>query len=293
MQIDADGLALLAAVAEHGVSGAARELRVSQPAVSNRLRGLEAVVGVPLVHRVGRRVALTPAGEALLPHAQAVRRAVERASRQLTAPGSGLRQVSLAVSESAVPLVVPVAVLEARAEPRLELRVVPCDASTAVALVVAGEVDLAVAVAGPDPATHDLPQRPLLVDEIVLVRRGSHPRTAPLSILRDETILWQAKGSGVRAAVERVLDVAGVWPNDVFELASSNAALAAAVSGAGGALLPRSFAAPFVAAGLVSATSLGAVDLQARFEVTSAPADTLPPAPRRLYERLIARGPVT
>lgn len=52
------------ATARHdGFSGAARSLNVTPAAVAQQVRGLEAQLGVPLVRRSGRAVALTPQGE--------------------------------------------------------------------------------------------------------------------------------------------------------------------------------------------------------------------------------------
>lgn len=60
-----------AAVAdEMSVSEAAAELGVDQPLLSRRLRTLERELGVELIDRSRRRIALTPAGHALLPRAR-------------------------------------------------------------------------------------------------------------------------------------------------------------------------------------------------------------------------------
>ena len=55
--------ALRAVVEKGGVSEAARVLHVGQPAVTKRLRALEACYGIPLIERVGGRLRLTAAGE--------------------------------------------------------------------------------------------------------------------------------------------------------------------------------------------------------------------------------------
>src|SRR3989442_12636689 len=51
---------------------AARDLGVAQPSVSKQIRKLEEELGAPLFHRMKGNVALTPAGEALLPWARRV-----------------------------------------------------------------------------------------------------------------------------------------------------------------------------------------------------------------------------
>ena len=45
---------------------AAEKLYLTQPAVTQQVRALETELGFPLLERQGRRIRLTPAGEALL-----------------------------------------------------------------------------------------------------------------------------------------------------------------------------------------------------------------------------------
>src|SRR5437899_4320411 len=69
--VDAADLAMLVRVVDAGgVTRAAEALSVSQPAVTPRLRRLERVLGARLVERQGRRLALTAAGQAVLPLAR-------------------------------------------------------------------------------------------------------------------------------------------------------------------------------------------------------------------------------
>ena len=75
---------------------AAHELAVAQPSVSKQIRRLEDELGAPLFHRMRGNVALTPAGEALLPLARRVLTDVEGAEsevRDLT----GMRRGRLSV----------------------------------------------------------------------------------------------------------------------------------------------------------------------------------------------------
>lgn len=89
-------LGVFAAVAEgEGFSPAARRLGVSKAMVSTAITRLEARLGVRLFHRTTRRVSLTEAGAAALPHAQrallAARDAEEAAISQRTSPRGTLR----------------------------------------------------------------------------------------------------------------------------------------------------------------------------------------------------------
>src|SRR5436305_8287192 len=75
---------------------AAEELNVAQPSVSQQIRKLEAELGVPLFHRMKRRVALTEAGATFLPRARAMLQLVDEARAEVQEL-SGMRQGTLSV----------------------------------------------------------------------------------------------------------------------------------------------------------------------------------------------------
>src|SRR5262245_41333831 len=78
--MDLRRLALFLDVVDHGgVTRAAEAAHVSQPSVSQAIRELESELGTPLFHRVGRRLVLTAAGEALVEPARQALRDVDTA----------------------------------------------------------------------------------------------------------------------------------------------------------------------------------------------------------------------
>src|SRR2546428_2054229 len=79
MDLQLTHLHTLEAVARHGsFSRAARELRLTQPAVSMQVRQLERDLGLPLLERVGKRTYTTKAGEVLLAHPRRAPQELER-----------------------------------------------------------------------------------------------------------------------------------------------------------------------------------------------------------------------
>src|SRR5947199_317732 len=94
MDLQLAHLQTLAAVARHGsFSHAARELHLTQPAVSMQVRQLEQTLGLPLLERVGKRAFPTKAGELLLAHAGRALRELESEPLILFEQGATLRRV--------------------------------------------------------------------------------------------------------------------------------------------------------------------------------------------------------
>src|SRR5690348_13572650 len=71
--MELDHVEAFVAIAKHGgFTRASASLHLSQPAISRRIHLLERELGAPLFDRVGARVALSEAGRAFLPHAEAL-----------------------------------------------------------------------------------------------------------------------------------------------------------------------------------------------------------------------------
>jgi len=78
--VDVRQLRYFLAVVDHeGFTRAAEHLLIAQPSLSQTIKGLERELGVPLFHRVGRRVVLSEAGRELVGPARVVVRDLEAA----------------------------------------------------------------------------------------------------------------------------------------------------------------------------------------------------------------------
>jgi DNA-binding transcriptional LysR family regulator len=84
---------LQAVMAEGSIAAAARRLRYTRSAVSQQITALEAEAGTALIDRTGNHVTLTPAGRALVEHAERI--LVELRSAEATLAGAGSRITGL------------------------------------------------------------------------------------------------------------------------------------------------------------------------------------------------------
>jgi len=145
--MDTEAVAVLVATAGAGsLSGAARRLGLTPMAASRRLAALERDLGVRLIHRTTRALALTPEGEAFLPYARALVEEAAAARAALRAPGggaAGLLRVSASVSfgRKIIAPLVP-GLLRAHPDLRIELSL-----SDQLVDIVSAGIDLAIRIA--------------------------------------------------------------------------------------------------------------------------------------------------
>lgn len=147
--IEARRLHILRAVADHRtVTAAAAALYLTPSAVSQQLAALEQETGHRLVERGAKGVRLTPAGEILLSHTNAVLAQLERAEAELAAYSSGAAgTVTVASFATGIALVVAPAVARlAGTAPGIRIRVQDAEGDASLPMVLDRQVDIAVAV---------------------------------------------------------------------------------------------------------------------------------------------------
>jgi DNA-binding transcriptional LysR family regulator len=209
-------LRILDAVARHGsVTDAARELHYSQPSVSHQLGRLEAETGARLLQRVGRGIRLTPEGELLARRAAEIVGRVDAASDELAAQvGLQSGRVRLAAFQTVLSTLVPEAASElARRHPDVELNLVDLHPPEALAMLRAGQVDIALIFRHPDTPHEDEGFRltHLLDDPLHLLSREPDQR---LEDHRDS--LWVGGCERCRATLVAACERAGFSPRIAY-----------------------------------------------------------------------------
>lgn len=222
------------AIAQSGhMTRAARELRISQPALSAMLKKLEAEVGAQLLHRTGRGVELTDAGRIFLQHAQDTLRRAEAAVesvRQLV----GLERGSIRVGAGATAtsyLLPPVVSAVRRKHPGLRFYIREAGSNAVAAAVLSGELDLGIVTLPIRiPEDRSIVAIPLVEDELRLIvppryrlltsptRKRGTPSSFRWSDLSGESMVGFEAGSAVRQVIDRASHAAGVRLDVVMEL---------------------------------------------------------------------------
>jgi len=257
MDLDPSALRTMQAVAAAGsVSGAARLLGTSQPAVSQQVRRLERRLGTSLLERHGRSVRLTEAGEVLARHGAAVVAAVDAAGQEVAAL-TGLRagRVRLVAFPSSSATVVPraLALLHQR-HPGVRVQLTEAEPPEALAELRAGRADVAVVFAyddphaGPDADLDRLRTRDLLEDPLWLALPAGHPAAGAtgaagaadggpgLGALRQET--WIAGCPRCRGHLLDLCAAQGFVPEISYATDDYVAVLGLVAAGLGVAVLP-------------------------------------------------------
>jgi len=92
MRFDLTDMRLFLTVVERGsLTQGAQAMHLALASVSERIAGMEAALGAPLLERTRRGVQATPAGEALVRHARAILEQVEQMRGELRTYASGLK----------------------------------------------------------------------------------------------------------------------------------------------------------------------------------------------------------
>jgi DNA-binding transcriptional LysR family regulator len=233
-------LVALDAVAREGsFRRAATRLGYVQSAISHQIAALEGLIGKRLIDRSRgtRPLALTPAGEILLAHADALIARVRAAQADLAAlDGEGVSALRLGATPDLLARLVP-SLLRAYGAP-VTLNESPASRLLLAALI-RGELDLALAEAplpkGPLDAV------PLCADSFVVVLQAGAPladRNRPV-VCEELARLPLIAHAPTREHVVEQLRVQGVDPRFVLEAGTAAAVQGLVAAGLGAALLPR------------------------------------------------------
>jgi DNA-binding transcriptional LysR family regulator len=249
----------LAVATELHFGRAARQLFVSQPALSQQILNLEAELGFSLFVRDRRTVELSPAGAVLLPEARAILDRVEAATDLVRSVGAGSRgRLRVAITPS-LPGGVVEAVIEEfrRRNPHIDFELGSGTTSQNLTALRRGRMQLVV-VHLPIPEIPDVVCLQIASEPIVVALPKNHPLTRHRRLRRDhlaEVPLIYFPRRADPGLYDRMLDEvyggSGVIPDIVRLEPSEDRRVVAVAEGTGLTLLLRSRASTLRTHGVV------------------------------------------
>lgn len=247
MRMDLRQLRYLVAVADeqHFTRAAARE-HVAQPALSQQIKRLEAELGLKLVQRTTRRVAMTEAGDLLVARARraiAELEAAEAELKNLAGVQSGHLSVGAMHTMGPVDLSVLLAAFH-RTYPDVELTVREQSSEELAVMLRDDEIDLAFLSVTERVQSHGLTLHRLVSEELVAVLPADHRlarrRTLALADLAGDAFISFRQGARLRELLHSAAATAGFEPRIALESNESRRIRSLVSRGLGVAILPRS-----------------------------------------------------
>ncbi|MGR4867915.1 LysR family transcriptional regulator [Variovorax sp. LARHSF232] len=167
----------LAVAEELHFGRAAARLHMTQPPVTQAIAQLEKTLGVLLFDRTRRRVALTPAGEALVPEVrELLARAQALPARARAAAAGEVGRVRLAFVSTIGFERLPAWVRDFRAaSPQVALELVEATGDVQLEAFARGEIDAGLMLHSPGFAPPDLQRLPVASEPLVLAVSAQHP----------------------------------------------------------------------------------------------------------------------
>jgi len=258
----------LAVLEQRSFVRAGEALGIGQSTVSFHVKALEQRVGVLLIERGRGPVGATAAGRVLLPYAQRVVALVDEARARMDTQKSGeVGQLALAASTIPGEYLLPPLLATFRAQhPGIRLEMAVFDSEKALAVLQAGEVDLAIV--GKRPRGRELATDVFAHDEIVLVGAAGNPfaphgKLAPKE-LKDVPLVLREQGSGTREAIARFLPHVHDSKH-ALRVGSTEAAKRCVQHGMGLSFLSRQAVASELAAGLFTVVELAGTPVRRTF----------------------------
>jgi DNA-binding transcriptional LysR family regulator len=243
MRVTLGQLKAFEAVARLGsFSAAARELFVTQPAVSKKIRLLQEEVGMPLLEQVGKRIDLTDAGRQLLGVCTDWLDTWARFEQSI-ADLQGLKKGRLRIAVVTTSKYFMPRVLGpfCTRYPGIDVAMEVINRDRLLERLARNEDDLYIMGVPPDDL--DIDSEPLVDNPLIVVAPVSHPlasrRRIRIAELADEPFLMREQGSGTRIAVERVFGAKGVALRVKMELGSNEAIKQAVAGGLGLSIMSR------------------------------------------------------
>ena len=207
-------LQVFEAVARHlSYSRAARELHLSQPAVSMQVKLLEESIGLPLFEQLGKKIFMTEAGREMFHYSKTIAeqlREAEAVFEQMKGLDRG--ELKIAVASTANYFATQLLAHFCQAHPQVAVQLNVTNRADLLNQLEQNALDLVVM--GQPPDGHDLVAESFMENPLVVIAAPNHVLVGvaqiPVERLAEEALIVREEGSGTRSASERFFQRHGV-----------------------------------------------------------------------------------
>lgn len=198
---------------------AARELFITQPAVTRHINELEKNIGRPLFNRHGNAISLTTEGELTLAFANKIILAYEQLDEELNRMQDTVSgQLRIGASTTVAQYILPKILAQfKKAYPQIHISLVNDNTSHIESFVQHKKIDIGIIEGNAqNPLLH---YEPFVTDEIVLATRMHNNRTKSGTIkitdIPSLPLVVREAGSGTRDVIDKALEKAGIHRGDL------------------------------------------------------------------------------
>jgi len=268
--VNLDQLRIFHAVSEtQSFTRAAAVVHLTQPGISKHIKQMEEYYGLPLFDRLGKKVALTQAGEILFEATREIMASIGAAEQRIEEL-KGLRGGRLVLAASFPIGIYFLPGVLAAFRKRYPAVTVTLDISLGeriVARILANKVDLGLV----SHEVHDprLTCTEFMSDELVLIVPRRHPWSGRRAVkpreLLEETMIVAAPGAGIRTVVEERLREKRIVLQNVLDFGNLEGVKRAVEVGLGISIQPRTVVQREIAAGSLKGLAVGGMDARIEY----------------------------
>jgi DNA-binding transcriptional LysR family regulator len=217
-------------------SRAAKELYLSQPAVSMQIKQLEGHIGLPLFEQMSKKIFLTEAGRELFHYARSIAQQLAEMEAVFDEmKGLEHGKLTLSVVNTANYFTPQLLARFCQRHPNINVILQVANRDAVLKQLTDNSTDLAIM--GQPPDGYDISAKSFLDNPLVVIAAPNHPlaklKHVKFARLATETFLSREQGSGTRSAMERVFAQHKIQPHISMEMETNEAIKQAVQAGMG------------------------------------------------------------
>lgn len=248
-----------------GITKAAEELHVAQPAVSNTISEIEKYYNVVLFERIGQRLMLTDSGKELLEKAKEAVSAFDDFEKTANRAENNVT-LKIGATLTIGKLYVPALLTSIKRDfADIQVKITINRASQIEEMLLRGALDFALSES--QSFSPQILKKEFAEDRLTAVCGAKFAAKDEISLteLSKYPLLLREKGSASRELTDKVIGETGITASPLIESASNQALIAAAAENHGIAVLPQKLVQPYIDGGILKTIRVTGIDFKRKY----------------------------